>query len=626
MTEKPSDPLAPGDPIPIAPSLDREELSASSEPGILGWRTVQLSLVAAIVAAAATVTAKGLVLLIALVTNVSFFGRWSFSASSPAENRLGLWILIVPVIGGVVVGYMARYGSAAIRGHGIPEAMESILTNQSRVPPKLTLLKPTSSAIAIGTGGPFGAEGPIIATGGALGSLVGQLLKTSAFERKVLLSAGAAAGMTAIFGSPIAAVILAVELLLFELRASSIIPVACACAVAAATRAWFFPAGPVFAMPDLAQASFSAVVFYAVLGLVIGGASVGATRLVYWVEDLFERVPVHWMWYPAIGGLAVGLIGYFEPHTLGVGYDNITAILGGHLVGTAVLMLAVLKFVSWSLALGSGTSGGTLAPLFTIGGGLGAALGLWSAHLLPQAGIDPRLAALVGMAALFGGASRALLTSIVFAFETTQQPAALLPLLAGCAAAYLVSCLLMRSTIMTEKIARRGIRVPDEYVADYLNHVSVREVGLKPVVSLSSSQRVSEVRDWLAHHELAASHQGYPVLDESARLIGVLTRRDLLDPEADESEPVEALIGRPPVTIREEATLRDAADLMVRHGVGRLPIVDSGTGRSVIGIITRSDILGAHRTRLLEHEHRERTVRPFPKEKRVRAKDRSAVR
>ncbi|HEV2641887.1 MAG TPA: chloride channel protein [Candidatus Elarobacter sp.] len=428
-------------------------------------RTLVISALAIVIAIAAVGVARLLLAAISLVTNLSFHGRLSAFDGSPAGNHLGIFVVIVPVIGGLIVGLLARYGSGAIRGHGIPEAMEQILTNESKISPKVTILKPLSAAIAIGTGGPFGAEGPIIATGGALGSLVGQILHTTPDERKTLLAAGAAAGMAAIFGTPVSAVLLAIELLLFEYRPRSLVPVALAAATATGLRAVFEGSAGIFAMPQLAQPSGEALTTYVVLGAIVGLASVFITRALYVIEEGFEKLPIHWMWWPALGAIAVGVIGYFDPRTLGVGYDNIRDILAGNVLDGALLALVVLKFLSWSIALGSGTSGGTLAPLFTIGGGLGGLLGILCVHWFPGLGVDPRIAALVGMAAVFAGASRALLTSVVFAFETTRQPIGLLPLLGGCSAAFLISSLTMRYTIMTEKLARRGTHVPTEYVA-----------------------------------------------------------------------------------------------------------------------------------------------------------------
>ncbi|HSR66204.1 MAG TPA: chloride channel protein, partial [Xanthomonadaceae bacterium] len=474
------------DALPVAPALGAS-LQAARMPRrstLVEPRVLFVCALAVLLGIAAALVAQILVRLIALVTNVAFFGRWSLETVSPAGHHLGPWVILVPVAGGLVVGAMARWGSRAIRGHGIPEAMEQVLLNESKIPPRITFLKPVSSAIAIGTGGPFGAEGPIIATGGALGSFLGQLLHVTGQERKVLLAAGAAGGMTAIFGAPVSAVILAIELLLFELRPRSLIPVAMAAVTAAGMRDVLVGGAPVFPMPAVATPGLAALLCYVLLGAAMGFVSVGVTRLVYGIEDAFEKLPVHWMWWPAIGGLAVGIVGWFAPLTLGVGYTNIEAIVAGKFAVGALAFLCVMKFISWSIALGSGTSGGTLAPLFTVGGALGALAGFALVALAPRLGVDPRIAGLVGMAAIFAGASRALLASVVFAFETTHQPAGLLPLLGGCSAAYLVSALTMRNTIMTEKIARRGVRVPTEYAADYLDQVLVRDSASRNVTAL----------------------------------------------------------------------------------------------------------------------------------------------
>jgi H+/Cl- antiporter ClcA/CBS domain-containing protein len=552
--------------------------------------------------------ALGFVTLINFLTNLSFFGRWSIAAVSPADNHLGLLVFFVPLIGAVVVGLLARYGAKAIRGHGIPEAMEQILLNQSRIPPLLLILKPVSAAIAIGTGGPFGAEGPIIATGGSLGSMIGQAMKITAAERKTLLACGAAAGMTAIFGSPVSATLLAVELLLFELRPRSLIPVSIAAVTAMAARYTLFGPGPVFPIPDLPWPTDAAVASYVAIGAIIGLASVGVTRMLYWIEDTFERLPFHWMWWPAVGAIPVGIIGYFVPHTLGVGYDNIVNILSGNMIASTLLVLMVFKLLSWSICLSSGTSGGTMAPLFTIGGAMGGLIGHVLVAVAPGLGIDPRMAALVGMAAIFCGASRAFLASVVFAFEMTRQPVALLPLLGGCAMAYLISWLLMKNTIMTEKIARRGVNVPSELSAEFLDQVHVREFALKDVIALDASDTVAEVRDWIAARSPESQHQGFPVVDEVRGLIGVLTRRDLMDLTAHAEKPIRDLIKRAPVVIHGDNTLREARDHMIRERVGRLPVVTREAPGTVVGILSRSDLLAAHRRQIEESVVAERTT------------------
>jgi H+/Cl- antiporter ClcA/CBS domain-containing protein len=589
-------------------------------PSIVDRRVVAMSGLSVLIALAAGLIAQLLTRLIGLITNLSFYGRVSTAFTSPADNRLGAWVIVVPVVGGLVVGVMARFGSKAIRGHGIPEAMEQVLFNQSKIPPRLTILKPLSAAIAIGTGGPFGAEGPIIATGGALGSLVGQVLSVTADERKTLLAAGAVAGMAATFGSPVSAVLLAIELLLFELRPRSVVPVALAAVTATATRIAIVGNAPVFAIPDLAEPSGGALCAYVLLGALMGLFAVLVSRSVYVVEDAFERLPLHFMWWPAIGGVAVGVVGLVSPHTLGVGYDNIEHILSGSLAGRTVLVFCIFKFISWSISLGSGTSGGTLAPLFTLGGGLGSILGAGVIAVLPQLGVDVRVAALVGMAAMFAGASRALLASVVFAFETTRQPLGLLPLLGGSTAAFLVSSLLTPNSIMTEKIVRRGARVLAEYRADFLDQVLAREVAARDLVTLAADQTIDAARAFLRERAADVRHHGFPVVDAAGALVGVVTRSDLLLDDGSGARTVRDAIKRAPVVIFEEGSLREAADRMVTEGVGRLVVVSRRDPSRPVGILTRSDLLGAHRRRL---EEAQRTHVHLPLTKLLRISPRS---
>ncbi len=550
-------------------------------------------------AVAAVFIAQALIRLIALVTNISFFGKFSFDITSPAGNTLGLFVLVVPIIGGLIVGVMARYGAKGIRGHGIPEAMEQVLLNESRIHPLITFLKPLSAAIAIGTGGPFGAEGPIISTGGALGSFIGQIFPVAPSERKILLTAGAAAGMSAVFGTPVSAVLLSIELLLFEFKARSIIPVALAAATAAGVRMVFEGSAPIFTMTNLVQPSGTALTLYIIIGAIVGICSVLVTKSVYAVEDLFEKLPIHWMWWPALGAIAVGVCGFFVPRTLGVGYSNINDLLSNNLTVEFVGILCCVKFISWCISLGSGTSGGTMAPLFTIGAGLGTVFGATALWLFPAAGIDLRIAALVGMAALFAGATRALLTSVVMAFETTLQPLGLLPLLGGCTAAYLASSLLMKNTIMTEKIARRGVKVPSDYSADNLEQVLIRDVITNPPTSLRADQTIQEIRSWVGSKADGSTHQGYPIVDETGNVLGVLTRRDFLGSELPENTLLHELIHRPLTAVYDDSTLREAANHMLNHDVGRLPVL-SRNDHHLLGIITRSDILAGNKARLAE--------------------------
>jgi H+/Cl- antiporter ClcA len=591
----------------MSPALAAAHIASPSTA--ISGRVAFIASIAVGVAVLAGIVAQALTRLVALVTNLAFYGRFSVENVSPWAHQLGLGVVVVPMVGGLLVGLMARYGSQAIRGHGIPEAMEQVLHNDSRIPARMTFLKPLSAAIAIGTGGPFGAEGPIIATGGAVGSLIGQVLATTADERKTLLGAGAAAGMAATFGSPVSAVILAIELLVFEYRPRSLVPIALAAATATAVRSIFAGTEPAFAVPALVAPGAAAVCVYVVLGAVIGICSVGVTRAIYAIEDAFDKLPLHWMWWPILGAIPVGVIGYFAPRTMGVGYENIEQIVGGDLAVRQVAFLCGLKFLSWAFALGSGTSGGTLAPLLTIGGGLGALMGAFAAGLVPAAGIDPRMAALVGMAALFAGASRAMLASVVFAFETTRQDAALLPLLGGCAAAFLVSCLLMRNSIMTEKMARKGVPVPSEYAADFLEQLLAKKVASSPVFSLAAHRTVADVRAWLASGEPGSRHQGFPVVGDEGELIGVLTLRDLLDTKHAPERTMSEIIHRAAVFVFEDATLRQVADRMSAERIGRIPVVSRVAPLRPIGMISRSDLLHAHQKRLAGATRAEKTFR-----------------
>ena len=603
--------------LPVSPSMGPavQRAGVPGNPPLVDRQVLMMSVLSVMLALFAACVAEGLLRLIYLITNLCYHHAASVQFASPQpwfgtplHNDLGLLVIIVPVIGGLIVGLMARYGSEGIRGHGIPEAMQQILARGSRIPARLTFLKPLSAAIAIGTGGPFGAEGPIIATGGALGSVIGQLITTTAAQRKTLLAAGAAAGMAATFGAPVSAALLAIELLLFEFRPRSFIPVALASTTAAGMRFVFDQPYPIFAMPELHHVAEFSLLIYILIGAIIGVASVFVTRAVYAIEDAFSLLPIHWMWWPALGAIVVGVIGYFAPRTLGVGYYNIIEAIDLSLPIKVLAVLCVLKFLSWSIALGSGTSGGTLAPLFTIGSTLGALLGIAAAHLLPSLHIDARVAALVGMAAMFAGASRALLASVVFAFETTLQPMGLLPLLGGCTAAYFVSAGLMRETIMTAKITRHGVRVPAEFVADFLDQVLVGEVAARQIICLRGDQTAGEVRRWIDSNASGSAHQGYPIVDEKSQLLGVLTRRDLLNKTTADERTLRDIIKRQPTVIHADSTLREAADQMVNFDIGRLPVVDKDDPHKVIGIVTRSDLLRAHRRRLREVTHAERSI------------------
>jgi H+/Cl- antiporter ClcA/CBS domain-containing protein len=566
----------------------------------LNRRLPAISALAALIGVVSTVAAVVLLKLIRFFTNLFFYGQLSLADRSPAHNTLGPWVVLIPVLGGLVVGLIARYGSEKIRGHGIPEAIEAILFGKSRMSPKVAVLKPLSSAIVIGSGGPFGAEGPIIMTGGALGSLIAQCFSLSAAERKTLLVAGAAAGMTAVFGTPVAAVLLAVELLLFEWRPRSFLPVALACAVAGFARLLCFGSEPLFALVT-APPTGLALASCMLAGLLCGVLAAVLSRALYATEDLFAKLPMHWMWWPAIGGVVVGVGGFIEPRALGVGYDVIGDLLHHRvLLGVALAILAV-KAVMWVVALGSGTSGGVLAPLLMLGAGLGTVLAPW----LP--GGDPLLWPLVCMAATLGATLGAPLTAIVFAFGLTHDGNALLPLLAATLVAHGFSSVVMKRSIMTEKIARRGYHIYREYGVDPLERHHVHEV---------MTHRVETIAAQLAIHEALATffaaqqrHRAYPVVAGSA-VIGVLDRAML--------EAAQAAAGQQRVTVADIVpaaapivalagdTCRQVATSLAVHGLERVPVVADAVSMRLVGVVARSDLIKPSLMHFNEEDTKER--------------------
>jgi H+/Cl- antiporter ClcA len=573
-----------------------------------GPALMRQTLLAAAIGVVVAIVALGLLDLIGLLTNLLYSGRISTRIARPDTGPLGVASILVPVLGGLVVGLMARFGSERIRGHGIPEAMETILLRGSRMEPRLAVLKPLSSAISIGSGGPFGAEGPIIVTGGAVGSIAGQLLHLTAAERRALLVAGAAGGMTAVFGTPLAAVLLAVELLLFEWRPRSAIPVAAAAATAEVVRELLASHGllaatPLFAMPHAAGALSASVDAGALaVGLACGALAWLMTRCVYAAEDLFTRLPLHWSWWPALSGLVVGVGGLVDPRVLGVGYDTIRDELTAKLAIGALVLLLVCKLAVWAVALGSNTSGGILAPLLMLGAAVGAIMG----HVLPDAPAGTY--ALVGLAAALAGVTRSPLTSIVFAVELTHDVNALLPLLIACATAHLLSVLVLQRSILTEKVARRGYHVNREYEVDPLQALFVRDVMATDVVTVEPETSAAHLHGRLPEGSPERRQRLYPVVGEDGRLKGVLAWSDVLAArDGDEARSVLALAKLPVVAYPDE-TLRHAADRMLARDHGVLPVVARDDPERLVGLVTQFDLLRAHERVLVEERRRERPL------------------
>ncbi len=586
-----------------------EKMKRTQPEQAAGYRIGTVSLLAALIGVLAGIIAYILYDLIGLFTNLAYYHEWSFHFRSPEHTSIGPWIIVTPVIGGLIVGFMAKYGSEKIKGHGIPEAMEAVLTTHSRIEAKVAILKPLSAAIAIGTGGPFGAEGPIIQTGGAFGSLVGQIISTTAAERKVLLACGAGAGMAATFNTPIAGVILAIELLLFEFRARSFIPLVIASTLATSVRAVLLGQRSMFGMANVNFDALHGLPFYVLLGVIAGVAAIGFTKLLYWVEDQFDRLPIDDLWHPAIGALGLGIIGYFVPRVLGVGYDTISDILNNNLALKLLILIAIFKALALVISLGSGTSGGLLAPMFMSSAALGGAFAMVVNWIFPAAHLSPGAYALVAMAAVFGAASRATFTFIVFAFEITRDYNAILPLMLGCVIADMIAIRFLPSSIMTEKLARRGLLVPEEYEAGVLKIVRVGEVMRMDIKPVPADMRVGELAERMGRGEPAFNlTQGLPIVAPDGKLAGVVTQGDLL--RALESDPkgamtvLEAGSNKPVVAYPDELT-HDAMFRMLEHNIGRLPVVSRDDPQRMLGYFNRSSILDAWSRRIHEEGVRE---------------------
>ena len=599
-----------GDGRRLVPAVAANGLSArplNGEDPPARFRLALVSCLAAGIGLAAGLIALILYRLIGLFTNLAFYHRWDFSFASPRLAPWGPWIIVIPALGGIIVGFMAKYGSPKIKGHGIPEAMEAVLFNRSRIQPRVAVLKPLSAAVAIGSGGPFGAEGPIIQTGGAVGSLVGQLFHTTASERKVLLACGAAAGMSATFNTPIAGVILAIELLLFEFKSRSFIPLVIASTLATAVHMETLGAGPMFTVAKVDFGIPRALPFYLVLGLVCGLAAVGFSRLLYWVEDQFEKLPVDELWWPAIGGLGLGIIGFFVPRVLGVGYDTISDILNAQLAFKLLVLVMLAKAAALVISLGSGTSGGLLAPMFMSSAALGGVFAMAVNRIVPSANLAAGAFALVAMGAVFGAASRATFAFIIFAFEITRDYNAVLPLMLVSVIADAVAMNLMpRASIMTEKLARRGLHIHQDYETDILQQVKVAETMDRTVPSIPANMLVSELAERIAKHDPDVSqHQGLFIVDSQGNLEGVITRGDIL--RTLDEDPAGALTvleagSKDPVVAFPDELISEASDKMLRYEIGRLPVVERTDPRKLVGYLGRHGIMAA-RLRRLQEEH-----------------------
>jgi chloride channel protein, CIC family len=584
--------------IPEAQSSKKGQFGVALEPEV-----VRICAYALLVGAVAGLVAQGLLELIYFFTNVFFYGKFSFAITNPAHNHLGLWVILIPAIGALLVGIMIQFWEPTLKGHGIPEAMESVLFGHSRMRLRVAILKPLATAFAIGTGGPFGAEGPIIQTGAALGSLFGQVIGLTPYYRRVLLAAGAAAGMAATFTAPLAGILVAVELLLFELRARSFIPVALAAAVATGVRIHFAGWAPLFPTPAFRLTGFKELWLFAVLGILMGIVGIAMIRVLAWLEDFFDHLPIRYalIWSPVIGALILGVLGYFYPAVFGTSYDTIRDMLNdrltpGHLVG-----ISFAKFWALVISLGSGTTGGVFAPSLVVGGGLGAAFAIGVHHILPSLVSDPAFYALAAMAAVFGGIARAPFTSIVFLFELSHNPNALLPLIVCVMISDGFVRLFSRESIMTVKLVKRGLIVLQDYSVPVLMRARIDQVMHKQFPQMQADDELRKVLETYVPGEITL----IPVVDAAGALIGIVEPHDLLRTEPPDHHFTMRELARRDYVLAWPGELVDRVhrDMMLKNTENVVVVEPEGI-RKPIGIARANDILQLRRW-LMEEETRD---------------------
>jgi CIC family chloride channel protein len=591
-------------PIPEEATTPEAQWSKKGQFGVaLEPEVIRICGFAIVVGAIAGLVAQGLLELIYLFTNIFFYGKFSFAITNPSHNHLGLWVILIPAIGGLLVGIMIHYWEPTLKGHGIPEAMESVLFGHSRMRIRVAILKPLATAFAIGTGGPFGAEGPIIQTGAALGSLFGQAMGLTPYYRRVLLASGAAAGMAATFTAPLAGILVAVELLLFELRARSFIPVALAAAVATGVRIHFAGWAPLFPTPAFKLTGMRELWLFAVLGLLAGLVGIAMIRVLSWLEDFFDELPIKksLIWSPVIGALILGGIGYFYPQVLGTSYDTIRDMLNDRLTAGSLVGISFAKFWALVISLGSGTTGGVFAPSLVVGGGLGATFAMGAQHFFPSVVSDPAFYALAAMAAVFGGIARAPFTSIVFMFELSHNPNSLLPLIVCVMVSDGLVRLCSRDSIMTIKLVKRGLIVLQDYSVPVLMRARIDQVMRKQFNVINAEDELRSVLENFIPGDIGL----IPVVEKEGTLVGIVEPHDLLKTEPPDHHFTMRELARRDFVLAFPGESVDQVhrDMMLKN-TENVVVVQSAGARKPIGIARANDLLQLRRW-LMEEETRE---------------------
>ena len=498
---------------------------------------------------------------------------------------------LVPAIGGLLVGFLVLRWAREARGHGVPEVMAAVATEDGRIRPRVAIIKSLASALCIGSGGSVGREGPIVQIGSALGSSVGQLFGLSDQRLKILVGCGAAAGISATFNAPLAGVIFALEVILGDFTISAFSPIIISSVLATALSRHMIGNEPAFSVPQYHSVSPFELFYYAILGILVGIATVGFTRFLYKMEDGFDRLRISEYIKPVIGGFLVGGIGIFFPQVLGVGYDAITEVVQNHTGLSFVIALLLAKFLATSLTLGSGGSGGIFAPSLFMGAMLGGIFGTAVHTLSPGLTAEPGAYALVGMGAFVAGTTHAPLTAMLILFELTDDYKIILPLMLATTISTLIAKWIESESIYTLKLSRRGLRINQGIDISILESIRVRDILNRDVVSIKPGTSLGEIVDLLQQSEFT----DFPVIENGQVLRGLVSFQDIR-PVITRDELYSLLIaadfmcGDPP-TIREGDSLLDALKVFTQNDIYHLPVVNGTEYHRLVGIITRSRLM-----------------------------------
>jgi len=523
---------------------------------------------------------------------IHFITHAFFDGGKTVFSFLGrYYVLMIPAIGGLLVGLITHYLAPETKGHGVPEVMLAIDKQGGKIRFRVALIKAIVSSISIGSGGSVGREGPIVQIGSSLGSSMGQLFHLSKEKIRILVACGAGGGIAATFNAPLAGIFFALEVIMRDYSPRHISSIVLSSVIATVVARGYLGNNPAFDIPAYQMNSAWEILFYMTFGILAAGAAFLFIRFLYRTEDLFNILPVPQYIYPAIGGLMVGTIGLWYPQVFGVGYETIELALNGNVTTVLALVLLFVKLAATSLTLGSGGSGGVFAPSLFIGAMLGVAFSKLTLILFPGAGIEPGANALIGMAAVFAAAANAPISAILFLFELTGDYKIILPLMAAVIMAYLAIRGLSSESIYTLKLVRRGHRIQSRKHSDILEHIIVDEAMSRNVTTVDQEQLVEEAGLMIKN----TGHRGFPVVDQNNKLCGIITRKDINKALAEGlgKHPIIEVMSKDVITCKPDENLRQVLETLGTRNIGRSPVVDPKYPGTIVGIITRKNIISA---------------------------------